>query len=353
MSHSQRGCGRAFDEGRKSSLTGVLTGGMSVSTVEFPSSGPSRTSQGSSDKMIAMTGTPAAAEENADLQRRKLSRQTSISSMMVSTRSREVHDKRDLGMIPTTYEETVEQDKERLAVLRFSRETDVQWSCFKGSTYLIRRTIIPRLIRSPSLWLAFGCFALGATLARLDVLGLEEGDSGTNQTTAASVLITFMLTFYLGYCYSRYYAMYFLCVEAGDKVAEIAMLACMYIDKKSAWLVWRYCNQALVAAFVGLSPVYGVDNLFRKFVEAEGLVRDRAELRSLVLLDLENSGMRAHQEVLAWALAIVSDCRRRGGDSYVKPEGGALITKIVEMRDRLASLFHFQFQVRYRQLTHW
>ena len=80
------------NEGRKTSLTGVLTDGESTNSVPFPSvslgrgvsftsaknkgsSANKRLSQGSNDKMVAMTGSPTAPQH---LGERKLSRQSTV-----------------------------------------------------------------------------------------------------------------------------------------------------------------------------------------------------------------------------------------------------------------------------------
>ena len=48
---------------------------------------------------------------------------------------------------------------------------------------------------------------------------------------------------------------------------ECCALARLYLyDREQVWAIWRYVNLTHVAAMVGLSPCYTVDNLFAGFV---------------------------------------------------------------------------------------
>jgi len=192
-------------------------------------------------------------------------------------------------------------DMRRMGMLALSRDSNLVFGhqIFSNPRNIIN-TVIPSLVVAPPMLLAAAAFATGAVLARYGVLddwaapsaaASMPGTNGNNGTaaatstehafmrdydnsalTGASVLISFLISFYLGYCYNRYYTIYSQCMSCRNHVMECCALARLYLyDSERVWAIWRYVNLAHVAAMVGLSPVYTVENLFSGFVREQGL----------------------------------------------------------------------------------
>ena len=58
---------------------------------------------------------------------------------------------------------------------------------------------------------------------------------------------------------------------------------------------------------------------------------------------MDNTGSRAYQECIIWALRVVTDARQR--KDVVGPEVADLSNRLIELRTSIASLYHYQFQV--------
>ena len=109
------------------------------------------------------------------------------------------NDKREAEAAPS---HTVlrEDDKIRLELLALSRETSPVATVLK--LHMIKRTILPKLLTQPTQWVVLLVYAATAIVARTtDAIGdvSESASSFAN----AGVMVTFMVIFYVGYCYNR------------------------------------------------------------------------------------------------------------------------------------------------------
>ena len=131
-----------------------------------------------------------------------------------------------------SFEELERADMRRMSMLALSRDSNLVFGhqIFSNPRNIIN-TVIPSLIVAPPMLFAAAAFATSASLARSGMLDDWEARSPprANLTTAtsaataataalsavrdydasaltgASVLISFLIAFYLGYCYNRYY----------------------------------------------------------------------------------------------------------------------------------------------------
>lgn len=245
-----------------------------------------------------------------------------------------------------SYQEIEEHDVQRNHFLNMTRHSSVAWSGMAGcQPRKMAYTCLPRLVRSPVLWSAVVTFAITATLTRTGVIPHERADYDESALANSELLVSLLMAFYLGYCYSRYYAIYFACMDCRNAVFDCCALAAVYLyEVPDVWKVWRYTNLAHVATMVGVSHAYTTSNLFTEYVAENGLfeAEDEREREKLLSLRMEYTGMMAPQACISWAMAVVSDARR--GRRLEKPEGVTLGDKILGLRQALASLFHFQFQ---------
>ena len=84
--------------------------------------------------------------------------------------------------------------------------------------------------------------------------------------------MTFMVIFYVGYCYTRYTNQ----LEDVQTMMHSIVDACMlcriaFDDQREVMRVWRYLNMAHAAAYVGLSNSYSKENFFTPIIERHGL----------------------------------------------------------------------------------
>ena len=95
-------------------------------------------------------------------------------------------------------------DARRMAMLALSRESDLVFGASMCSNpRSLFSTVIPSLLVAPPTLLAVSAFAGGAALARCEVLAFAREDYDDNALTGASVLVSFLVAFYLGYCTSH------------------------------------------------------------------------------------------------------------------------------------------------------
>ena len=249
----------------------------------------------------------------------------------------------------SSYEAVEIDDERRMTMLALSRESDLVFGLgLLTDPKRILSTVVPRLIIAPTTLLTIASFGVAAFLARSGVIGLAVEDYDESAMDGASVLISFLISFYLGYCYNRYYAIYWACMDCRNHVMECCALARLYLyDTEDVWRIWRYANLAHVSAMIGLSPVYTVDNLFKPFVREQGLfafgeeppspraaaesrakppkppppVRDpehAQELKEILAGNMDRTGLRVSQTCIGWALGVVS--RARASGRLEKPE---------------------------------
>ena len=287
-----------------------------------------------------------AADKNARKPSMSAFRATVVGSYMDESVGKQAHEK-DHEHIYASFKEIEGQDVVRNEMINDARRANFAWVGFTGfMPHNIMHTTLPQIIQSPVLYMALVSFALFATLTRLGYIDHTRADYDDTAFAQADILVSLLMAFYLGYCYHRYYEIYFCCVNCRNAVFDCCALASVYLyDEVDVWRVWRYTNLAHVSTMVGISPVYTFENLFIPYVEETGLLQpaDQREREKLVEAHMELTGMRAPQACLSWAMAVVSDARR--ARRLEKPEGVTLGDKIIGLRTALASLFHFQFQV--------
>ena len=99
-------------------------------------------------------------------------------------------------------------DKVRLQLLRVSRETSPVGTVLRLD--LLYSTVIAKLLAQPTQWFVLIVYGVTAILARVGWLDhTSEGRptdaivSLSSTFASASTMVTFMIIFYVGYCYNR------------------------------------------------------------------------------------------------------------------------------------------------------
>jgi hypothetical protein len=189
-----------------------------------------------------------------------------------------------------TFEDLQLIDLRRKMLLALARALSPMMTAMRME--LLPKTVLPRLMRRRLMYIVFVTWAITATCARLEI---TESDIEENMFDGAGVMVTFMIVFYVGYCYSRYNTLF-----ANVRVIMRGVVGCCAIaranfgDEAEVRTLMRYLNLLHVAAYTGLSPTYSVENFFNPMCASRRQAAPHAGHADGVPL-LATSGPRAPQ----------------------------------------------------------
>ena len=147
-------------------------------------------------------------------------------------------------------EELHDMDKRRKRVLAMSRQLSpidsVAW------VSLLRHTAIPRIHRRYATWAVYLGFLFFATLSRSGVWSVSDFDPDIVE--GGTTVVTFMITFYVSYCYNRYATQF----ADTELLMRSIINACKYArvyfsDPDEVHRLWRYLNLQHCIAYCGLT----------------------------------------------------------------------------------------------------
>ena len=252
---------------------------------------------------------------------------------------------RDTRNVPREYQDTVKLDCHRKELLRHARSYAPHDAIFKWRALrLLRYSIVPRRLTFRLVWLVYATFAATATLARTGVWVPARLPAATDgfDASGASMMISFMIVFYVGNCYSRQERQYQACTEAFGSVTNACLLARASLTAADRLLVWRYLNLAHVAGYCGLTATYNKRNLFDYYCLVQNLWPSPEVRRRVALVDVDK-GAQAYRECIAWALDVVTGARRRG--EITAEEQRQASETMLTLQSSLTTLYNYQFQV--------
>lgn len=242
------------------------------------------------------------------------------------------------------HEEVRRHDKERKVLLGLSRNVSPIDTVIRLG--MLPRTVIPRIIVHPTTWIVLGCFAISAIVTRCGVsFGSEipEFDGG-------STIMTFMVIFYMSYCYSRYTSQ----LDEVQAVQHSIIDACtmcrvVFTDPDEVHRVWRYLNMMHAAAYTALTTSYSKDNFFDPIAEKHKLVAPDAkgkeiELKALAAVNLDGEDNRACLMLQVWVLEVIKNEARNAPD-IPPPICKSLYDEIQKLGLSVKQLFAYQYQV--------
>ena len=187
-----------------------------------------------------------------------------------------------------------------------------------GAFSLLPRTVLPRIMKYGWTWLILVLYALIASLTRI---GTDFGEVDVEKFDAGTSIITFMIVFYVGYCYTRYNQMFDDVERIMHSLTDACMLARVHFkDLNEVHRFWRYCNMLHAAAYTSLTVAYSKDNFFGPVCEKSDLFArdqvDRAnEMALLEKVNLDGEDSRATAMIEVWLLEIIRDkCARARPD---------------------------------------
>ena len=113
---------------------------------------------------------------------------------------------RDAQWIPESYAALMHTNDYRERLLDDARRYSPISSVFHMRK--LPQTVIVRMLTFPVVWSLVGLYVVIATLTRLAIVDFGDADDfDVGAFDGAEVLVVFMVVFYLGYCYNRYFEM--------------------------------------------------------------------------------------------------------------------------------------------------
>ena len=276
----------------------------------------------------------------------------------------------DTQRIPAHYQDTVAIDTQRKHLLQDARGTSPLSLCFRLDK--LKRTVLPRMVAQPLVWLTFATYGVVASLARS---GVHAPDFDSNVSlNQVGVLVTFKVVFFVGYCYNRHYAQYESAMNIKNCIFDCLCIATSYLEQPPpapevneelfterdgpVWDVpgqtppvpledelplrrlWRYLNLAHVTGYCGLTPAF--NNLFDEFAARQGLLPYEPERERLVAVNIDH-GTAAYHECTVWAMRVLAELHTCG--AVTDHTAQEMRKQVLKMRRAISSLYAFQFQV--------
>ena len=250
--------------------------------------------------------------------------------------------------------ETVrEMDRRRKELLRMSRNCSPVDTV--GRVSLLPRTVIPRIMKYPFLWVILGAFSLSAGMSRA---GTDFGDVDPSAFDTTTSIITFMIVFYVGYCYTRYNQQF----DDVERIMHAITNACMFArvhfkDLNEVHRYWRYLNMLHVAAYTSLTTFYSEDNFFRPVCEKWELfahdAQDRAaEAAIFEGMSLDGQDMRVCSMLETWIFEIMREEVFLKADKHSPAVYKVMLDEVMKVGDSTKRLFTYQYQVMPFIYTH-
>lgn len=157
--------------------------------------------------------------------------------------------------VPKTFADTMKLNAMRESVLQDARRLSPISAVMHASK--LRISIVPRLFSYQIVWVVLVVYVACATFARS---GLADGgnvfgdmEEQIGAFDGASVLVTFMVVFYLGYCYSRHFEQYAALRDAMSTVIDIMLNARICLKAEDTRRAYCYLNLMHATAYVGMT----------------------------------------------------------------------------------------------------
>jgi len=197
-------------------------------------------------------------------------------------------------------------------------------------------------------WLVVGVYVSCAVLSRTQPLHGYEGLFGNvyerdGAFSGASVLVTFMVVFYLGYCYNRHFEQYAALRDAMSTLVDVMINARVTLSDAQARTVYCYVNLLHATAYVGMTPALNSANFLDRFIVEHDLAPSPFLQEKLRMMDVEHSGGRSFNVCAGWLIQLFHDAHKRhelDGESY-----RTMHEEVLKARSLLNSLYAYQHQV--------
>lgn len=244
-------------------------------------------------------------------------------------------------------------DEQRKELLQVARMDKVATLFFHFKRW--GNTVVPRVLQNAVTVLVLITYGIVAYVVRSGHWDISSIDLDLIESQGMSGLVTFMIIFYVGYCYDRHYAQYLEANKGRNALVDCCAMAGAYMtDERDSHKLWRYLNLAHVLAFIGLSPTYTAENLLNGFIKEHRLDVSKDELSQLRVIGIE-VGQGAYLQAVQWALSVISEASE--GDQtesrhvhFMKVH--SMQNEILLFRRSMSALYAYHFQVIPYVYTH-
>ena len=246
-----------------------------------------------------------------------------------------------------SFEELTKADNKRKRVLSLARNVSAVSTVARLD--MLPRSVIPRLLQRWTTWLVICAYAASSTLARWgrwDVTTMEVDltafDGNTN-------MVSFMIIFYVGYCYNRYTRQFEDTELAMRSIITTCTLArTLFSDPADVHKLWRYLNLAHLAAYCGLTQGYNDDNFFFPIAEKFGLfgnsLEKEVEEHYMKQVNIDDEGLRVVSDYICWSLDVIDE-QVGVAKRFSPPNHANLNNHVVLVGDCVKRLYAHAYQI--------
>ena len=254
---------------------------------------------------------------------------------------------RDALQIPRAYKDTMKVAHMRERLLADAR----RYSPISLVLNLqkLPQTIFSRLIFFPIVWILMLTYAAVAVLTRMGYIDIAAyvGDSeeGLDHMGSASVLVTFVVVFFVTFCYNRYFMIYDTARNASSTILDAMVAGRTCLNQNERRTLFVYLNLMHCSAYCALTPVYTKENFMDVFIKEHMIELPPDEMAKAFgkLDDPSGEGASAYQLCAVWAMGVLHTALKRGdlhGEAYK-----VMSEEVLKSRSLLAALFAYQYQV--------
>jgi len=239
-----------------------------------------------------------------------------------------------------THEQLIDSERKKKRLLSIVRAEAPVDTIFR--VWLLGRTVLPRLLHHPVVWLNLVAFGGSAACRRLGIFDTgwvvdEASSSGSGN------LVTFMIVFYVGYCYNRNHECFMLAEKAMDKITTLVAEAHVAMPQEEGVRLWRQLTLMHITAYTGLSPTYDRENVLDAFVAKFDLISPGSqEEAQLQVIDVDAEGDRAWKTCMLWALETLHAAADRGDLS--PPVHAHMVRELHDACSSFTALYTMQFE---------
>ena len=245
----------------------------------------------------------------------------------------------------SSFEDVVKADMERKALLSLARDISPIDSIARLSA--LPRTVIPRILSHYLTWLVVLIYIVASVICRI---GVDFGDLDLTAFDSSNTLITFMIIFYVGYCYNRYTAQFADVEHIMHAIIDACVLARVtFRDSDEVLRLWRYLSLLHLSAYTGLTSSYTEANFFAPMCKRHGLgpktdAERAAEAPALEALH-NGDGAAAVHAYQIWSYEILQTEAQRPNARITPPVHARMNHEIMEVGKAAKRLHAYTYQV--------
>ena len=246
---------------------------------------------------------------------------------------------RDAQWVPQSYAELMETNDMRERLLDDARKYSPISSVFHLNK--IPQTVVWRMMTFPLVWIIVSVYLSLALLTRNAIIHLGEWADFSELTyDGADMLITFMVVFYLGYCYDRHFEIYHLCTQSKSTIANLCSAGRVCLPETARRKLFVHLNLMHASAYCALTPIYNWDNFFSTF---SALHHIEVPNHEEIFHDVDTSGGTHYNMCCVWAQGVLHSSLQAG---QLHPEAfRGMLDDLLKLRQCFATIFALQYQV--------